>query len=480
MKNTICQDGFSARKCWKIFSTLGIISFLISGCAFIQYQPKPISTQGVVSSYQSRNLDNSQLKNYIRNYLDTLQADSVWDIKSLTLAAFYYHPDLDVARNNLEIQEGKLLTAKQRPNPRAGINIGYNSGQIPVSPWLFTPSLDFIIETAGKRKLRIKQADYLIEHARLNIGVTAWQVRSRLRLQLINYLLEKEQFQLLKDEVALRSEYVDSLRTLFEFGEILVTEIELARINLNDAHQRMIISEGLVEETKVLLANSLGVPVTALSGKVFNYPRLTNPPALPQIDTIKNEALFNNLNIQQALMNYNVAEAILQLEIAKQYPDVQVGPSLRFFQGQERWQINPGIELPLFNHNQGPIAEAYANREMVASTFLQLQANVLTQLDQVQAVYLSNIKEYGTAQTLLQINEAREKETFDAFNTGDLTYIDVLSVRLEVQLARQSLLQALRKLQITIGSMEDIIQKPLIEKMESLPDLEFNPRTANN
>lgn len=460
---------------------IGASLLLLSGCAFIKYQSKPLSSEKVANEYQSRTLEDSLFMSFLKLYLDTIP-DSVWDIKSLTLAAFYYSPDLDITRNNLEIQEGKLQTAKQRPNPRAGVTVGYQftPGEIPVSPWLFTPSLDFIIETAGKRKLRINQANYQIENARLNISLAAWQVRSRLRLQLVNYLMEKEQFQLLKGEVALRSEYVDSLQTLYNFGEILVTEIELARINLNNARQRMIVSEGLVEETKVLLASSIGVPVTALSGKTFDYPNLSNPPVLPEIDSIKKQAVFNNLNIQRGSMNYNIAEATLKLEIAKQYPDISIGSGVRLFQGAQRWQLNPGVELPLFNHNEGPIAEAFANRDLVASTLLQLQANTLTEVGRVQAVYLSNINEFEIAKMTLQNIELRKKAIANAFNTGDLTIIDVLSVRLEAQLGSQNLLQAKRKLLLSIGSMEDVIQKPLIEKMDSLPDLEINARTINN
>ncbi len=468
----------------KILIPLSTLTFIFNGCAFQRYQAKPISAQEKISFYQSRGLDDPQLKQYLNKYLDAIPPDTVWDAKVLTFAAFYYHPDLDIARSQLDIQKGKLITAGQRPNPRVGINVGYNytPGQIPLSPWLFTPSFDFIIETAGKRKLRINQANYLIEAARLNVGVAAWQVRSRLRQQLASYILFENDLELLKKEVVLRSEFVDSLQTLFEFGEITITDMELARITLNDARLRMITGEGLMAERKVFLANSLGVPLTALSGKQFIYPDLFNPPALMELDTLESQVLINNLNIRRALMDYSVSEATLQLEVAKQYPDVQLGTSLRFYQGQQRWQATPGMDLPIFNKNQGPIAEAKANRDVIAATFLQLQANSLTELERVQAVYQSNLKEYEAAQTILKINEDREKKITGVFNSGDFTYLDVLSAKLETALARRALLQALIRLQTTLGSLENIVQKPLDNSFETLPDLEVNarkPQTIN-
>ncbi len=472
------RDIFPVYHYLKILISLSTLTFIITGCAFQRYQAKPLSPQQTSSFYQSRNLDDAQLRQYLNKYLDTIPPDTIWDAKALSFAAFFYHPDLDIARSQLDVQKGKLITAGQRPNPRAGLNIGYNytPGQIPISPWLFTPSLDFIIETAGKRKLRINQANYLIEAARLNVGVAAWQVRSRLRQQLASYLLFENDLELLRMEVALRSEYADGLQTLFDYGEITITDMELARITLNDARLRMVAAEGLAAERKVLLANSLGVPASALAGKKFVYRDVFHPPALNRLDTLEKQVLINNLNIHRALMDYAVSEATLQLEVAKQYPDVQVGTSLRFYQGQQRAQATPGVDLPIFNKNQGPIAEAKANRDVMAATFLQLQANALTELDRVQAVYQSNLKEYETAQTILKMNEEREKNINAVFNAGDLTYLDVLSARLETALARRALLQALVRLHTTLGSLENIVQKPLENSFEALPDLEANPR----
>lgn len=462
---------------------LGGLLFLLNGCAFQRYIPQPLSIDSVVSTYQGRTLDNPHLQEFLRENLPSrgqaLPPD-YWDEKTLAYVAFYYHPGLDVARSQLAVQKDRLLTARQRPNPGVGFNLGYNYdiGKIPLNPWLLTPSLNFTIETAGKRKYRINQGQSLVEEARLNVREVAWQVKSRQRLQLVNYLLSEEDLSLLKEEVAVRTEYVDSLQTLFSFGEIAVTDMEVARIDLSDTRLRRITQEGIVAENRVLLANSLGLPATVLTNHRFAFEKLHQPPSPDELSAshLQREMLVNNISLRRALTTYAVAETSLQLEIARQYPDFQIGSSLRFFQNQRRWQIMPGTELPVFNQNQGPIAEAKANRETAGSQFLQLQANVLQDMERIAARYHFQLKNYETAQTLLNISTDREQEITELFNAGDLTYLDVLSARLEKVLARQGVLRALFQLQTTLSELENIVQKPLDGDFGNLPDIEVNPR----
>jgi hypothetical protein len=69
----------------------------------------------------------------------------------LTLAAYYYHPDLDVARARSRIARAAIITAGARPNPtlRTAREISANppNGD---SPWILRFTLDLPIESTGK------------------------------------------------------------------------------------------------------------------------------------------------------------------------------------------------------------------------------------------------------------------------------------------------------------------------------------------
>ena len=109
------------------------------------------------------------------------------DLETLTLAAYYFNPDLDAARARSATSEAATKTAAQRPNPSLQLPFGYTSNpRRDESPYLLGLGMDIPIETAGKRRYRIDQARKLSMAARLNIGNVAWQVRSRLRTQLLD------------------------------------------------------------------------------------------------------------------------------------------------------------------------------------------------------------------------------------------------------------------------------------------------------
>ena len=58
-----------------------------------------------------------------------------WDLKTLSLAAWYFNPQLDEARANLSESQAALKTAGARPNPTLSVTPG-----IP-SPYLLTLDL---------------------------------------------------------------------------------------------------------------------------------------------------------------------------------------------------------------------------------------------------------------------------------------------------------------------------------------------------
>jgi outer membrane protein TolC len=92
-------------------------------------------------------------------------------------------------------------------------------------------------------------------------------------------------------------------------------------------------------------------------------------------------------DIQSALAEYAAAEADLQLQIAKQYPDVHLSPGYQYDQGDNKWSLGVTFELPLLNQNQGPIAEARARRLESAARFTELQAKVIGEIDRASAAY---------------------------------------------------------------------------------------------
>src|SRR5439155_18752216 len=103
--------------------------------------------------------------------------------------------------------------------------------------------------------------------------------------------------------------------------------------------------------------------------------------------TIQDDAVLNRLDIRRALADYSAAEAALQIEIAKQYPDFDLGPDYAFEEGAHLFSVALGLTLPVFNRSQGPIAEAEARRDQMAAQFIGVQSRGNADIKQALAKY---------------------------------------------------------------------------------------------
>src|SRR4051794_33071420 len=198
------------------------------------FEPKPISPSEVVTHLEQRSLTNLALKFFLETNLHrelTNWPSLAWDFNTLTLAAFYYQPSLEVARAQWLEAKGGIRTASARPNPTVNFGPGYNSVAAKgVPPWMPFVNFDFTIETAGKRGYRIKHGQYLSEAARLNIATVAWQVRSNLRTSLLNFTAARQRETLLARQTSVQEKILGLLVQRLQAGAITSSDLVFSRI----------------------------------------------------------------------------------------------------------------------------------------------------------------------------------------------------------------------------------------------------------
>ena len=237
------------------------------GCA--HYQPKPLAAHDTARSLRARTLADDGLRAFLEANKPELTKEwprTVWKWDELTWAAFYYHPSLDVARADWEVAQAGIKTAGGRPNPTVTVTPAYDSGIAGnFSPWLPTIIFDLPIETAGKRHRRIEQAKYLSASARLNIATAAWQIRSALRNSVLDHAAAEQRVILLQQQVALQQEVSDRLKRQLQAGAIATAEITSARVALAKAIAELADAQRQVATARVRVADSIGVPVSALA-----------------------------------------------------------------------------------------------------------------------------------------------------------------------------------------------------------------------
>jgi outer membrane protein TolC len=375
----------------------------------------------------------------------------------LGLAALYFNPTLDLARARLAAAQSAVVTASARPNPTFDLVPG-----VP-SPYLLTQDLLFVIETAGKRGLRVQAAKDLDQAAQLDLAASAWTVAMGVRTALINYLAASRNLELLQAQEKIRTDQVSILGQISAAGEMTRFDVDLALTDLSKTTVATDAAEVQVADTKSALATAIGVPTAALDRIEFSWPGFETPPAaesLP-VDQVRREAVVNRLDIRRALAQYQAAESDLRLEIAKQFPNFNIGPGYTYEERNSFFTVGFSTSLPLFNRNQGSIKEAQARREQAAAAFVQTQAQVIENSERARAVYTAALKEVAESQSLYQLQEGQVGILQQNIHAGTDDRLSLDAVQIQVSVLAQSQLDALARAQQAFGNLEDFLQRPI-------------------
>jgi outer membrane protein TolC len=220
--------------------------------------------------------------------------------------------------------------------------------------------------------------------------------------------------------------------------------------------------EGQVADSKAALAAALGIPSAGLQNAAFSWPDLDTPPTLESLSAteIQRSAVLNRLDVRRSLAQYQAAEADLQLEIAKQYPDINIGPGYTYEERHNFFTVGLSSSIPLFNRNQGPIAEAEARRKEAAAAFLQTQAQIIARSERALAVYKSALAELAAAQSSYEQQESQLQATQRAVRAGSGDQLSVDAVRIQISALARVRLDALGRAQRALGELEDAVQRP--------------------
>ncbi len=442
------------------------------GCSGLESKPlDPVQSE---ADFRARRLDDPGLMAYLESH--QVPKPSTWNLDALTLAAFYYHPDLDIARARLLGARGAEGSAGAVPNPTLNIDLERVMGSTAagVSPWVSGFNLQMPVDFLWKRGYRIDEARARIEGSRLELGEVAWQIRRRLRSALLDDFMIRREGGLRQKELEVRTELSAVSARLLAAGESSRLEVDRVRGELAGARIALEETKGRAAATRAALASAIGVSARAIEGIPFDWPGIESIPEESQLSlsTLQQSGLLNRLDVRRGLAEYAAAEAALGLELMKRYPDVTLGPGYLFDQGDKKFTIGLAISLPIFNQNGGPIAEAEARRKESAARFLATQARAIGEFEQAYARYQSSRNELASLKEASEAIARRFEGVRRAVELGETDRVALLGIQVERTIVEFGRFEALRRSQEALGALEDALQRPLggaFEIPETIP-----------
>lgn len=436
----------------------------LAGC--VRYQPHPLDPPRSEQQFRARSLSDPGLIAFLKR---TDWPPAKLQLRDLYAVALYYNPDLDVARARLRTAQAAIITANTRPNPSLSIGGGFTTA--PESPLVFYFTPNIILETGGKRALRTLEADKLAEAARVDVDATAWNVMSRVRTAWTSYAMALGSVDVLNNEISARNETIAILEKRLSVGEGARPEVDTARALLIGVQAEARAASTAVSEAAANLAAAIGLP----SLPPVDTTRLPETLADLTLGDIQKTGLLHRADIRRSLLEYAADEAALHLEIAKQWPDIQLNPGYEFNEGAHQISFGPGFPIPVFNRNKGPIAEAEARRAEAEVRFNALQAQAIGEMETALATYKGARTELNDAdRTLTAIGTTRTAAMERAVAAGEEDRLALSGVHIETAVSARARLDAERRLQGALGALDDAVQQPL-EPGPRLPDPETKP-----
>lgn len=443
---------------------LPFVCLLLSACGTQQYDTRPISAEGIAQGLDDHSLNSPALHRFSQaHYRQLSWPPREWNLDNLTLVAFFFNPELDAARAKLATTEAAQISAAQRPNPVLQLPLQRTlNPKVGDSPWTLGFGLDIPIETAGKRGYRMDEAAYLVTASRLRLSNVAWGIRSQLREHLLALWSTSERTKLVQHQVELDQALVSMLEKRLSAGYASAWEVNQQRLSLIQSRNDLLTVQREMAAARGRVATVLGMRVERLAGSELDLTEFAQVSFEIPAQEIRLQALLNRADVLEGLAQYEASQAALQLEVAKQYPNLHLGPGYTLDQGARKVGFDfTGLELPILNRNEGPIAEARGRRVEAEARIRQVEAKAFADADSAATAYWTthDMVTQNQAQLAVQRRQLRTAQRALALGQDDRTSL-VLAEKTEL-VAELAVLDSIFQMQQTVGKVENAMQRPV-------------------
>jgi len=457
--------------------TAAVLAGALSGCAREVYRPKPLDPETGISVHASRSLSSAALHGYLvaQGHPSAPWPRGNWDLPTLTLAAVFHHPEIELARARARLSAAETRTSRVRQPISLTVRPEYNTKTGPgETPWGLGVLVGLPIDIGDKRGKRTEQLERLEDAANVEVGVAAWRVRSRLRRHFVELYMADRTGHALELEQNDRKQ----LLALMEKREVkgYASAIDVSALRLRMAETDVALKRAGVRRDQALagVAEAVGVPLAEIARASLDFSALATPMAPPTGPEVTRAALLNRIDLRRKLADYAAAEAGVKLEVARQYPDLTLLPGYFWDFDESIWSIAFLGLLPPSARTRALISEAEARREVEEKAFLALQASIISEADAAASRYRLAWAAQSAAR--LQIDEAaaRRVRAERQFDRGYADRVDLLQARLEAVVTERTAVVAMLEAQQGLSALEDALQRPLDN-----PDLATTPQGAS-
>jgi len=346
-------------------------------------------------------------ESWLAEYADPVQGATSVDLVRRALSS---NAELAAARLEIDRARARLRQAGLRPNPSFDVeqmNGVFNSpGERATSIGISIP-----LELAGQRGRRIDLARAELEAAEAEIADRERKLAGEVLTAYIEALAAFRELEVTQNLNTLDIETARLVEARVSEGDAAPLELNLLRVEVDRLRARRALVEGRLQASYLRLKQIVGIPAeeSLRLRERLTSPGTSEPPA--SLDAALEIALRTRPDLKLARLNEVVAQAGYRLARAQAAP--QVTAFTRFTNNLSSFDNTPigvlqdrdklltygiSITLPIFNRNQGTMAET-----QLAITQAQRRREFIESM--VRADVAAAYRRYEAAQSSLQTYE---------------------------------------------------------------------------
>lgn len=366
--------------------------------------------------------------------------------------------ELVAERFQVEASRADVVTARLFPNPQLSINgtfIDPRADQLAGSQ--FSARLDFLIETAGKRRLRLEAAEAGARAREQQFIDVTRQLIVEVKQAFYSVLLAREHMTLAQENLDRFKEILRVNTIRFERGGISEAELIKTRLQKLDFQNDVIAATLELQSAKSDLKGFLALPPTR---EIEAIGEMRPRPDFPSLASLQERALLHRSDFLSQEEQVHQNESQLELARAQRIPDLTVGAEYDTVAPDYHPAVGGGISipLPLFNRNQGEIRKADRTLKMSQAQLEQIHQKVLLEVERAFQEVTQNLSLINAFETGL-LKDAQESQDIveNAYQKGGAALLDLLDAERTYNTTRLNYAQALFNTQKGLANLEGAV-----------------------
>lgn len=383
------------------------------------------------------------LSGLLSSFALAAQGSPRWTLPEALDSAFANSPVLRARQAEMSEVASQLVSAKTYLyNPELSLEVADRSspGSSATDSGL---SLSQEVELAGQRRKRIAVARQEITAAEALLLRDRRLLAFQVETAFAEAIRARELLEVAETDAVLAREVLDYSQRRLERGATTQIEVNLAKASSGRAERSVQRANAASLSARSRVAELAGAdPATPpeLLGEL-----VLGPDGTPPLVELMALAVENRGDLRSAQQRELAAEAAIQLALAERRPNLVVGG---FFQREEAtddiFGATVGVSLPLFNRNQGAIAESRAVRERLRheqeALRLVIEREVVTALNSLRAARAA--AEFLRDQVLGTLEENVDLLQ-RSFAAGRIGATEVVTLRREFVASRREYIETL-------------------------------------